>query len=275
MDNTEFTSARILEITQETGTIRTYLFALEDGHPFQCSPGQFNMLGVPGVEEAAISFSSLPRGKSTQFTHTIEGVGSVTHFIERLKIDRYVMLRGPFGCGWPSEKTIGNDVLIVAGGIGLAPLKPFLLECLENRNRIKQLVLVYGARTPEDMIFKKDLAAWLIQDDVTTIYCVDQLIEESPLHPRKGLVTQFLEAVDLDRRNSLVCMCGPEIMMRFVARNLILQGYEENRIYISMERRMRCGIGHCGHCQIGAKFVCQDGPIFQYPDIKRFSDTLL
>ena len=279
MDNPNYRAARILEIQPETIDTSSYLFALEDEQEFQFSPGQFNMLGMPGAEESAISFSSLARPGGSRFIHTIRRAGNVTRLIGASEVGRRLMIRGPFGNGWPIERAVGCDVLLVAGGVGLAPVRPFLLHCLEKRNQIRNLVLIFGARTPDDMIFQKDLGLWQEQVEVTTIYCVDQLTSQSslqsPLQLRVGLVTQFMENLDLDLRNTLACVCGPEIMMRFVARNLLLQGYREDRIYVSMERRMRCGTGHCGHCQIGSKFVCQDGPIFLYPDIKRFADTVL
>jgi len=275
MDNPNYRVALIVDIQPETIDTSSYLFALEDGQEFQFLPGQFNMLGLPGTEEAAISFSSLATAGSSRFTHTIRRVGNVTRLIGGLEIGQRVMVRGPFGNGWPVERAVGCDILLVAGGVGLAPVRPFLLHCLERRNRIGKLVLIFGARTLDDMIFQQDLALWQNRAKMTTIYCVDQLTTRSPLQPRIGLVTQFMEELDLNLQNTLACVCGPEIMMRFVVRNLLLQGYSENRIYVSMERRMRCGTGHCGHCQIGSRFVCQDGPIFLYPDIKRFADTVL
>jgi NAD(P)H-flavin reductase len=275
MDNPHYLMARLLEVQPESPDISSYLFILENGQEIRYLPGQFNMLGLIGVEEAAISFSSLAVPENNQFVHTIRRVGNVTGLVERMGIGEAVMVRGPFGRGWPIEEIVGRDVLLVAGGVGLAPVKPFLLYALENRNRIRNLILVFGARTPEDMIFQQDLAAWQGSGEVTTYYCVDRLTGESPLRPRQGLVTQFFGDLDLDYQNTVACICGPEIMMRFVVNNLLLQGYNENRMYVSMERRMRCGTGHCGHCQIGAKFVCLDGPIFKYPDIRRFSDTLL
>ncbi|MEW5803576.1 MAG: FAD/NAD(P)-binding protein [bacterium] len=275
MDNPYYRTARLLEIQPETEDTSSYVFALEDGQSFRYSPGQFNMLGLPGTEEAAISFSSLATADSSRFTHTIRRLGNVTNLIGKLNVGQRLMMRGPFGNGWPIEKAVGCDVLLVTGGLGLAPIRPLLLHCLEKRNQIRNLVLIHGARTPDDMIFQKNLTLWQDQDKLTTIYCVDQLTRKSPLDLRVGLVTQFMEGLDLDLRTTLACVCGPEIMMRFVARTLLLQGYREDRIYVSMERRMRCGTGHCGHCQIGPKFVCQDGPIFSYPDISRFPDTTL
>lgn len=275
MDSTDYQIAQVLKIQQETANIKTYQFACEGSKTFQFSPGQFNMIGLPGVGESAISFSSLTVPGSNKFTHTIASVGNVTRFLERLEIGCKILFRGPFGRGWPIEKIVGKDLLIVAGGIGLAPLRSFLFYCLENRNRVRNLAVVYGARTTDDMVFQKDLADWMARDDVDTMYCVDQLNKEHPLRPRLGLVTQFLEKLDLDYKNTIAFLCGPEIMMRFVARNLLFQGYGGDQVYVSLERRMRCGTGHCGHCQIGAKFVCQDGPVFQYSDIRRFSDILL
>ncbi|MEW6382283.1 MAG: FAD/NAD(P)-binding protein [bacterium] len=275
MDHPHYRTARLVEVQPETADTSSYEFILEDGQDLRFSPGQFNMLGLPGAGEAALSFSSLSAPGSSRFVHTIRRAGNVTGLIEELQPGQRLMVRGPFGNGWPIEQAVGCDILLVAGGIGLAPIRPLLLHCLEKRNRIRNLVLIFGARTPGEMIFQQDLATWQEQDEVTTIYCVDRLSGESSLPLRQGLVTHFMEGLGLDLRNTVACICGPEIMMRFVARNLMLQGYREERIFVSMERRMRCGTAHCGHCQIGSKFVCQDGPVFSYPDIQRFADTVL
>lgn len=275
METPGYQTAQLLEIQAETADTSSYLLALEGEREIQYFPGQFNMLGVLGSEEAAISYSSLAVVGSNRFTHTIRRVGNITRLIGEMEVGRKLLIRGPFGRGWPVEELLGQDLLMVAGGIGLAPLRPLLLYAWQNRNQLRKIVLIYGARTPEDMIFQKDLAAWQSSAEVKTILCVDQLTKESHLNPQVGLVTQFLEGLDLDYDHTIACLCGPEIMMRFVANNLILQGYAEGRIYLSMERRMRCGTAHCGHCQIGPKFVCQDGPVFSYPDLKCLADTLL
>ncbi|MEJ2726674.1 MAG: FAD/NAD(P)-binding protein [Deltaproteobacteria bacterium] len=277
MENVDYKTARLMEVLPETPDVNTYLFALEEEPEFAFSPGQFNMIGLPGVEEAPISMSSLAAPRSNLFSHTIRRVGNVTTLVAALRTGQKTMIRGPFGRGWPVEEMEGRDVLLIGGGIGLAPLKSLLLHCLADREKVRNLVLVYGARTQSNMIFQKDLMLWQKEQDVRTLYCVDRAEDrtESPLEIREALVPQCLEELGLEETNTVTCVCGPEVMMRFVARKLIREGYLSNRIYLGMERRMRCGMAHCGHCQIGAKFVCRDGPVFSYADIARFADVIL
>lgn len=276
MENTDYQTARLVNVLSETREVNTYLFELEGKPEFAFSPGQFNMLGIPGVEEAPVSMSSLSRSNGGLVSHTIRRAGNVTSLLALLDTEQNVMIRGPFGRGWPVEETEGRDVLLVGGGIGIAPLRPLLLCCLAGREKMEHLALVYGARSPQDLVFRKDLVNWQEREDVRTVYCVDAAGEgETDLNIREGLVTEFLEEPDLDPAGTVAFICGPEVMMRFVARKLIQAGYPASRIYLGMERRMRCGTAHCGHCQIGARFVCRDGPVFAYADIARFADTIL
>ncbi|MFH1146658.1 MAG: FAD/NAD(P)-binding protein [Pseudomonadota bacterium] len=274
MYHPSYRTARLADIRQETADTSSYTFVPDDGEALHFCPGQFNMLGLPGVGEAAISCSSLPDGNAREFTHTIRRVGNVTRLIAGLERGGNIMFRGPLGRGWPIQGVAGKDVLLIAGGIGLAPVTSLLHYCLEHRVQIGKLVFVYGAKTPRDMIFHDELRAWQESDSLETIYCVDEFAD-SDLNLRAGLVTQHMEGLSLNPSNSIAFTCGPEIMMRFAARQLVREGFREESIYVSLERNMRCGTAHCGHCQIGAKFVCQDGPVFSYPDIARFSDTLL
>jgi NAD(P)H-flavin reductase len=277
MVSNEFKVARLVDVQPETADTSTYLFDLDSEPEFLFTPGQFNMMGLPGLEEAPISMSSLAAPGNNLFAHTIRHVGNVTRHISRLKPGERLLIRGPFGRGWPVEDLKGEDVLVVAGGIGLAPLRPLLLYCLQNRERVGRFVFIYGARTVEDMIFRHDLLTWQESGRMKTIYCVDRLErgKRGPLEVREGLVTSFLGGLDLEPLRARTFVCGPEIMMRFVARALLREGHGRNRIYVTLERRMRCGTAHCGHCQVGSKFVCQDGPVFEYGDIARFADVLL
>jgi NAD(P)H-flavin reductase len=273
----EFRVARLVDVQPETVDTNTYLFVLDPEAEFLFEPGQFNMMGLPGLEEAPISMSSLAPPGNHLFAHTIRHVGNVTNHISRLQPGDRILVRGPFGRGWPVNGLDGEDVLVVAGGIGLAPLRPLLLYCLQNRDRIGRFVFIFGARTPEDMIFRHDLLAWQESGRMKTLYCVDRLDGGSKggLQTREGLVTSFLGGLEIDPLHARAFVCGPEIMMRFVARALLREGHARNRIYVTLERRMRCGTAHCGHCQVGPKFVCRDGPVFAYGDIARFADVLL
>lgn len=276
-DNLDFMTARLLDIRPETRDVSTYQFTLEGNRSFHYLPGQFNMIGLPGLEEAPISFSSLAEENSNRFVHTIRHVGNITNRVSRLQKNDSVLIRGPFGTAWPLEKMNGKDILLIAGGIGLAPVRPLVLYWLERPEQRGKLTFVYGAKLASDMVFQEELVAWQGHNQIDTMYYVDYLTPsvESRLQVRQGLVTEALRYLDLDYARTLTCICGPEIMMRFVARSLIRLGCPAEAIFVSMERNMRCGIAQCGHCQIGSKFVCQDGPVFSYPDIARFVDTLL
>jgi NAD(P)H-flavin reductase len=275
--STEYRTARLVDVTPETADSSTYLFRLEPKGPFFFTPGQFNMIGFPGFEEAPISMSSLPDPESGLISHTIRRVGNVTNMVGRLEPGDSILMRGPFGRGWPLKDLDGRNVLLVAGGIGLAPLRPLICHCLEHRDDVGEIGLVYGAKKREDMFYKQELLYWQEKAPLKSIFCVDELEdhEGGDLRIREGLVTDFIEELRLNPRESVACVCGPEIMMRFVARSLLREGYSGRDIYVLLERRMRCGTAHCGHCQIGSKFVCRDGPLFSYAEISRFADTLL
>lgn len=230
------------------------------------------MVGVPSLGEAPFSFSSLDTGEST-FIHTIRKAGNVVGALSKLKKGEKLHFRRPYGTGWPLDKAQGKNVIVVAGGIGLAPLRPVVRYLINNRRAFGKVFLLYGARTPADMLYKAELKSWA--KDIDVLLSVDELNGKGPLQVHQGLVTGLFDQLDVSLSDSLPFTCGPQIMIRFVAAGLILNGQNARDIYVSLERRMRCGIGHCGHFQIGAKYVCKDGPVFCLPDIQRFADTLL
>jgi NAD(P)H-flavin reductase len=277
MENCDYLTARLLEIRPETADTNTYLFALENLREFPYLPGQFNMAGFIGLEEAPFSFSSRAEPGSNRFEHTVRRVGNLTGRLAEMAVGDRMMVRGPYGKGWPVEDLQNRDILLVGGGLGIPPLRPLILHVLARPDLFGKVVLIYGARSPKEMLFQKELADWQAASGLSTHYCVDRLERggKNALEIHEGIVTDFLEKLDLDPLNTLACLCGPEIMMRFTARGLLRLGYMGDQIFVSLERRMRCGTAHCGHCQIGPKFVCQDGPVFRYPDISRFADTLL
>jgi len=193
--------------------------------------------------------------------------------LERLKKGQRVNFRGPYGNGWPLEKLKGKNIIIVAGGIGMAPLRPVIHYLIKNVHEFGEVYLLYGARTPADTLFKDDLKKWSTK--INVLLSVDQINQETSLKVHEGLVTSLFDQMDIPLSDTITFTCGPQIMMKFVAAGLIMEGQNPCDIYVSLERRMKCGIGHCGHCQIGAKYVCKDGPVFCLPDIQRFADTLL
>ncbi|WP_024326734.1 FAD/NAD(P)-binding protein [Thioalkalivibrio sp. AKL19] len=225
------------------------------------APGQFNMLYLFGVGEVPISVSAITDDGG--IVHTIRAVGSVTRAMQDLEAGTVVGLRGPFGTAWPLEQPRGRDLVLVAGGIGLAPLRPVIHAALQRRSEFGRVVVCYGARSPGDMIFRDELDAWAERDDVDLRITVDR--GTAAWRGDVGVVTQLVDRGGFDRRNTLALTCGPEVMMRFTASALERRGLKPEDIYVSMERNMRCAVGFCGHCQIGAHFVCRDGPVFPYP----------
>lgn len=228
---------------------------------FPFTPGQFNMLYVYGVGEIPISISGDPT-RPSQLVHTTREVGVVTHAMRGLRVGETIGVRGPFGTGWPVEKAVGRDVVLVTGGIGLAPLRPVIYHVLANRQDYGKLVLLYGARTPEDILFRKELERWRGRFDFEAFLTVDRATGN--WRGNVGVVTQLIKRSPFDPQQCVAMVCGPEIMMRFTVLELEKRGVPHDKIYLSMERNMKCGIGLCGHCQLGGSFVCKDGPVYGY-----------
>ncbi len=227
--------------------------------------GQFNMVYVPGVGEIPISISGDPSAPS-RLLHTTRAVGGVTNAMRALRRGDVLGVRGPFGVGWPVTEAAGQDVVLVAGGIGLAPLRPVVYALLAERERYGKIVLLYGTRTPADILFRKELEAWRARLDVEVHVTVDRAMGR--WHGNVGVVTNLIPKAPFDRMRTVAMVCGPEVMMRLTAIKLEERGVPPPSIYLSMERNMKCGIGLCGHCQCGPAFVCKDGPVFRYDRVK-------
>lgn len=257
-------TVRIADITDEIADVATYHLEFVDpdiGKSFTFRPGQFNMLYLPGVGEAAISISSDPAQRGT-LDHTVRIAGNVTGELARAGDGATFGLRGPFGSAWPIEEALGGDVVIVTGGIGLAPFRPAIYELLDRKNEIGQLTLLYGARNPFGMLYTNEYDDWRTRGlDVNTT--VDRA---SPgWDGNVGVVPQLLDRMPLsDPATTTVMCCGPEVMMWYTARSALGRGIPPERIWISLERNMNCAIGLCGHCQFGSTFVCKDGPVLRY-----------
>jgi NAD(P)H-flavin reductase len=229
------------------------------------APGQFNMLTAFGVGEAPISLSGDP-AESSRLIHTIRAVGPVSAALTRLEPGEPVGLRGPFGQGWPMTEASGRDVVIVAGGLGLAPLRPALYRLLAERARYGRIVLLYGARSPDDILFRHELEAWRRRLDIDIEVTVDHALDDWRGHV--GVVTPLVSRAAFDPMHAIALVCGPEVMMRFVIAALRDAGIADESIYFSMERNMKCAIGWCGRCQFGTVFVCRDGPVFRYDRLR-------
>lgn len=265
----------VREVVKETSDTFTLTLQPQDGvaenpsadnspHQSLFEPGQFSMLWVFGVGELPISISGDP-GKTDRLVYTVRSVGKATNAFVSQKPGAGVGVRGPFGTGWPVDVARGHDLVIVAGGIGLAPLRPVIYHVLSHRAQYDRLVLLYGARSPRDLLYRKELAAWARHRDTQVLVTVDYGGLSWRHHV--GVVTTLFKYARLRPAQSVAMLCGPEIMMRFVARDLETHGFGRGQIYLSMERNMKCAVGFCGHCQYGPHFICKDGPVFPYEQI--------
>jgi NAD(P)H-flavin reductase len=249
--------------TRDTYTLE--LVPADERVEFNFAPGQFNMLYLFGVGEVPISISGDPGAKSP-LVHTIRAVGSVTRAMQNLRAGDTVGVRGPFGTPWPMGMADQRDVVIAAGGIGLAPVRPVIYQLLANRDRYGKVVLLYGTRTPEDILYRQELERWRARFDLEVHVTVDR--GTTGWRGDVGVVTTLIPKIQFDSMHTLAIICGPEIMMRFTAFELLKRGVWAEKIYISMERNMKCGIGLCGYCQCGRYFICKDGPVFRYDRVK-------
>lgn len=229
------------------------------------APGQFNMLSVFGVGEIPISISG-PVSDRDRIVHTIRDVGPVSKALADLPVGAVIGLRGPYGTPWPVERARGRDVVVIAGGLGLAPVRPILYELIENRLDYGKVTLLYGARSPTEMLFAAELAEWRSRLDMGVEVTVDRATDA--WHGHVGVVVSLLAGADFDPAHCTAFVCGPEIMMRFGANGLSDAGVAPGDIHLSMERNMQCAIGLCGHCQLGPVFVCKDGPVFDWATLK-------
>jgi NAD(P)H-flavin reductase len=252
---------RVVDRRQETQDVATISLEPAGGPPLRFRSGQFNMLTAFGVGEAAISISSSPT-EAGPLRHTVRDVGAVTGALCRAGVGDLVGVRGPFGTDWQVDGTGGGDVVVVAGGIGLAPLRGAVSELAERQGRGGgRLFVLVGAREPGQIVFADDLAAWAAAG-VHVATTVD--LGTPDWRGRVGVVTTLLPAAGFDPATTTAMMCGPEIMMRFTARALVEMGVDPRRVLVSLERNMQCGLAWCGHCQLGPFILCRDGPVLPY-----------
>ena len=257
-----FRIGRVKNETEDTFTLQLYPVAESTRISFL--PGQFNMLYIFGVGEVPISISGDPADTS-RLEHTTRIVGVVTKAMGLLKPGDTIGIRGPYGSHWPVTEEDGRDVVVVAGGIGLAPLRPVLYRLMSQREKYRKIVLLYGARTPEDILYKRELERWRGKFDLEVQVTVDR--GASGWRGNVGVVTPLLSRAPFNPSNTVALVCGPEIMMRFAVIELQRRGVPPERMFLSLERNMKCAVGYCGHCQYGPLFVCKDGPVFRFDRI--------
>jgi NAD(P)H-flavin reductase len=246
----------------------TFTLELEPEEGVEIPPfasGQFNMLYVFGVGEIPISISGDP-ARRQPLVHTTRAVGTVSKAMRELKPDDVIGVRGPFGSHWPIERAMGKDVVIVAGGIGLAPLRSAMYQVISQREKYGKVVLLYGARTPEDILYPREVERWRAHFDLEVHVTVDNATGK--WRGSVGVVTRLIPRASFDPLNTVAMVCGPEVMMRFTAAELEKRGVAAENMYVSMERNMKCAVGLCGHCQYLPHFVCKDGPVFQYSQVQ-------
>lgn len=251
----------------------TWTLALEPvetaADPFE--PGQFAMLYAFGAGEVPISVSGDLSGGNGALVHTVRAVGAVTEAICELDTGDTVGVRGPYGVGWPIALAEGRDVVVAAGGIGLAPLRPVIYELLAHRERYGAVTIVYGGRSPEELLYVEEIERWRSRFDVTLDVTVDTATAE--WRGRVGVVTTLISRAAFDPANAIAMMCGPEVMLRFTAAALTDRNVPGDSIWLSLERSMKCAVGHCGHCQLGPLFVCKDGPVARYDRVRPFTNV--
>ncbi|MCX5696674.1 MAG: FAD/NAD(P)-binding protein [Candidatus Omnitrophica bacterium] len=259
--------ATIEDIVVETPNIKTFVLKAKEDFSFRT--GQFIELAFPGVGEAPFTPSSDPNIKD-KIDVTIMNVGRVTSLLHGVSKGIPVGIRGPFGKGYPLEKFYGKDILIVGGGVGLAPLRSLLFSLFAEIDKYNRVILRYGSRTPKDIVYKAAIPEWAKRKKVDVVTTVD--VGDPEWKGNVGLVTTILKDLSLDLKNAVAIVCGPPIMMKFVVLKLIDLGFAHADIYLSMEKNMSCGLGKCGHCRVGKFYACKDGPVFTFDQLQGIHD---
>lgn len=264
-------TGRIVAI--EDCTAREKFFRLELAQPLGHRPGQFVMVTVPGMGECAISVTCGPR-EDNILEMVIRKAGNITSVLHGLAVGDTVGIRGPYGSGFDLGEFHGRDVLVVAGGLGLVPLRSLLIPMIAAHHRFGNITIITGARSPAETLFRRELGQWRSKENVRIIEMVDDS-EHLPWDGEVGMVTAPIGGLELDPERTMVVLCGPPVMYKFVLLELeIHHRIPAERIFVDLERRMRCGVGKCGHCQINQAYCCQDGPVFRYSDIQHYPEAL-
>lgn len=266
------TPARIAEVRDMTAYEKLFRIELPGGFSLNHKPGQFVEISVLGIGEAPISISSSPSRSNGDFEMCVRRVGDLTNMLHTMHAGDALGVRGPFGRGFPIERFRGKDLLFAPGGLGLAPLRSLINEVLDERGKYGRVIILYGARTPADLLFKEELAEWGERDDVELHLTVDR--GDEYWTGNVGVITTLFPKVQIHARNTVAVVVGPPVMYRFVLMELLGKGIADGNIWFSFERRMKCGVGKCGHCQMHHIYTCQSGPSFSYAEIKHLEEAL-
>jgi sulfite reductase subunit B len=266
------TPARVAHVKPLTAMEKVFTIELPHGLSLGHRPGQFVQVSLFGIGEAPISISSSPSRSNGAFELCVRRVGDVTGALHGLNEGATIGVRGPFGSGFPIEKFKGKDILFAAGGLGLAPARSVINEVLDERGSFNRVVILYGAKTPDELLFKDELETWRGRDDIEFHVTVDRGSPE--WKGNVGVITTLFPKIAVDPRNTVAITIGPPIMYKFVLMELLSKGIPEGEIWLSLERRMKCGVGKCGHCQINNLYCCVHGPSFNYAQLKGVEEAV-
>ena len=263
--------ATIVRVERLTEKEMLFEIALDTGMPLGHNPGQFVEVSIFGIGEAPISVSSAPRGKT--FELVVRRAGDVTTKLHNLKAGDKIGIRGPFGKGFDVEGLKGRNLLFVGGGIGMVPMRSFINYVLDHRKSYGEVTILYGCKEPCELLFAKEVAHWDARDDIEHLRTVDKCPDGACWDGDVGLITTLIPKVKFDPKDTVAVIVGPPIMYKFVIRDLKKLGVPEDNIIVSLERRMKCGVGKCGHCQMNGVYVCKDGPVFNYADLREIPEA--
>jgi NAD(P)H-flavin reductase len=263
--------ATIKKITQLTETEKLFLVSIDSGRSLGHAPGQFVEVSLFGIGEGPISISSPPARDNT-FELGVRAAGNLTKALHGLKSGDALGIRGPFGHGFPVENLMGKDLLFVAGGIGLVPLRSLIKYSLEHRDAFGRIIILFGARSPQERLFTDELAAWSKRSDIEFLETVDR--SDDSWKGNVGVITTLFKKITIEPRKTAVMIVGPPVMYKYALLEVKEKEVPRNNIWLSLERRMKCGLGKCGHCQINNYYVCQEGPVFAYPQIEEKEEAL-
>lgn len=264
--------ARLLKVEQMTKLEKLFTLQLPGGRSLGNAPGQFVEVSVMGIGEGPFCISSSPSRSNGTFELCVRRVGDLTNALHGLEPGDVVGVRGPFGHGFPIGRMRGKDILFAAGGMGLPPLRSLINQVLDERGGFGRVIILYGTKHPSEILFKDELLEWAERGDVEFHMTVDRADED--WRGNVGVITTLFPKIMINPRNTVAATCGPPVMYRFVLMEMLGKGIPETQIYLSLERRMKCGVGKCGHCQINDLYCCQDGPVFTYAQIKGLEEAL-